>query len=73
MIVGDALSYSEVVTLLAETETQLGRTINPTLCEQADFARKLGEENPFVNSVVGQPLILLAGSKDDIVKPGKSG
>lgn len=73
MIVGDGLSYTEVVTRLAETETQLGRTINPTLYEQADFARKLGEDNPFLNRVVDQPKIFLVGSKDDIIKPGESG
>ena len=64
MIVGNGLSYTEVVTLFAETEMQLGRTVNPTLYERADFARKLGEDNPFLNRVMDQPKILLIGSID---------
>jgi predicted nucleotidyltransferase len=73
MIVGQDLSYSEVVALLAETEAQLGRTVSPTIYKPADFARKLGEDNAFLSRVVGQPKIFLIGSEDDIPKPGKPG
>jgi len=73
MIVGDGLSYSEVIALFAETETQLGRTINPTLYKRADFARKLDQDNSFLTRVMDQPKIFLLGSTDDIVKSGKSG
>ena len=73
MIVGQDLSYSEVVALLAETEAQLGRTVSPTIYKPADFARKLGEDNAFLSRVAGQPKIFLSGSEDDIPKSGKPG
>ncbi len=73
MIVAPDLSYSEVVALLAETETRLGRAVNPTLYKPADFARKLAEDNAFLSKVVDQPKIFLIGAEDDIPKPGKSG
>ena len=71
MIIGGDLSYSEIVALLAETEAQLGRAVNPTLYKPADFARKLAEDNAFLSRVFDQPKILLIGTQDDIPKPGK--
>lgn len=66
MIVSPDLSYAEVVTLLSEAESRLGRTINPTLYKPEDLARKRAEENAFVIRVLDQPRIFLIGTEDDL-------
>ncbi|WP_090571800.1 nucleotidyltransferase domain-containing protein [Nitrosomonas sp. Nm33] len=66
MIVSSDLTYSEVVAQLAETETRLGRTINPTLYKPEDLARKRAEDNAFVSRVLEQPKIFLIGTEDDL-------
>jgi predicted nucleotidyltransferase len=73
MIVSPSLSYSDVVAHLADTEAQLGRTVNPTLYKPADFARKLAGDNAFLSKVLNQPKIFLIGTEDDLPKPGKPG
>ncbi|PWB52427.1 MAG: transcriptional regulator [Nitrosomonadales bacterium] len=73
LIVSSSLTYSDVVTHLADTEAQLGRPVSPTLYKPADFARKLAGDNAFLSRVLDQPKIFLIGIADDIPKPGKSG
>ncbi|SDX00325.1 MarR family transcriptional regulator [Marinobacter mobilis] len=59
MLVGDDLSYSDIMELLAPVETQLQRTINPTLYSPADFAKRLAEGQSFITRVLEQPRINL--------------
>lgn len=61
MLVGDELSYSEVMDLLAPAEEMLGRTINPTLYTAQDFAAKLEAGNHFLQRVMEQARIPLWG------------
>jgi predicted nucleotidyltransferase len=66
MLIGKDLSYSQVMDLLAPVEAELGRTINPTLYSQQDFAGKMSEGNHFIQRVMEQTRIPLwnIGSKD---------
>lgn len=66
MIVSPDLNYSEVMAQLVETESRMGRRINPTLYKPEDFARKLAEDNAFVTRVLEQPKIFLIGTEDDL-------
>lgn len=66
MIVTSDLTYSEVITQLAETENRLGRTINPTLYKPEDWARKRAEDNAFVSRVLNETKIFLIGTVDDL-------
>jgi predicted nucleotidyltransferase len=59
MLVGDGLSYSGVMELLAPAESELGRTINPTLYSQLDFASRLAAGNHFLQRVMQQARIPL--------------
>lgn len=59
MLVGDGLSYSGVMELLAPAEAELGRTINPTLYSQLDFASRLAAGNHFLQRVMQQARIPL--------------
>ncbi len=66
MIVSPDLSYAEVMARLAEAESRVGRTINPTLYKPGEFARKRAEDNAFVNRVLEQPRIFLIGTEYDL-------
>ena len=61
MLVGDDMSYSEVMELLAPAEKQLGRTINPTLYTVAEFTDRKNNHQPFITRVIEQPKLWLMG------------
>ena len=61
MLIGNGLSYTEVMELLAPAETLLGRTINPTLYTPQDFAAKLTSGNHFLQRVMQHEQISLWG------------
>ena len=61
MLVGDDMSYSEVMELLAPAEKQLGRTINPTLYTVAEFTDRKNNHQPFITRVIEQPKLWLVG------------
>ncbi|OIQ70337.1 hypothetical protein GALL_480480 [mine drainage metagenome] len=70
MLVGNDLSYADVMALLAQPEQWLGRTVNPTLYAPTEFARRRAEDNAFVNRVIEQPKIFLLGEEDAIASLG---
>ncbi|MGD2083096.1 MAG: nucleotidyltransferase domain-containing protein [Chromatiales bacterium] len=66
LLIGDDLTYADLVTALAEAEQQLGRSVNPTLYSTEEFRRKLGAGAAFLERVMEQPKIFLLGATDDI-------
>ena len=64
MLVGDDMSYSEVMELLAPAEKQLGRTINPTLYTVAEFTDRKNSHQPFITRVMEQPKLWLVGDSE---------
>lgn len=66
MIVGDGLSYPDVIEALATCEKQLGRAVNPTVYGRNELQRKRAAGNSFLERVMKQPRILLIGSEDAI-------
>jgi predicted nucleotidyltransferase len=69
MLVGKGLLLSEVLDLLLPVESQLGRKINPTLYSTAEYKRRRGQKDSFLNRVLAQPLIPLIG---EALGPGRS-
>jgi predicted nucleotidyltransferase len=61
MLVGKNLSLAKVLERLEPLEKGLGRKINPTLFTPAEFKRRRGEKDSFVNRVLSQPTIALLG------------
>ncbi len=59
MLVGNDLSYSGIMELLAPAEQQLQRTINPTVYSPAEFAQRIEEQQSFVTRVLEQPRLEL--------------
>lgn len=59
MLVGNDLSYGDIMELLAPVEDQLQRTVNPTVYSPDDFAKRIAEQQSFVTRVLEQPRIEL--------------
>lgn len=73
MIIADNLAYSDAVAALEETESQLGRPVNPSIYEQEQVSTKLAQRNAFLTRVMEQPKLWVKGSEDDLEvfrKPG---
>lgn len=61
MLIGEHLSYSDLMERLLPVEEQLGRTINPTLYTLADWQAKKAAGNSFVVRVEQQEKVDLIG------------
>lgn len=61
MVVGKRLTLGAILERVVPLEAQLGRRINPTLLTPAEFNRRRGERDSFVNRVLSQPTISLIG------------
>ena len=59
LLVGDDLSYAEVMALLAEAEKKLARTINPTLLTPQELTERLASKQSFITRVMEQPKLWL--------------
>lgn len=69
MLVGKGLLSSDVLELLLPVESQLGRKINPTLYTPAEYKRRRGQKDSFLNRVLAQSVIPLVG---DALGPARS-
>lgn len=62
MLVGEELSYGEVMEILEPVEEQLQRSVNPTLYSPAEFEQRLAEGHNFLTKVMALPRINLLSS-----------
>jgi uncharacterized protein len=60
LIVGD-VSFAEVVSTLSETQTKLGREINPVVYSHEEFSAKIQSKHPFMQNVLSKEKIFLIG------------
>ena len=73
MILGDDVSFPDVMRTLGKAEREVGRTVNPSVYGLDEWKRKLADKGGFLQRIVAQPRIFLIGSDDDLPKPRKSG
>jgi predicted nucleotidyltransferase len=66
MVVSDGLVLEELYAAIAPAEDLLSRRINPTLYTPSEFDRRRESGNAFLSRVLDGPLIILAGSIDDV-------
>ncbi|WP_217645798.1 transcriptional regulator [Pseudoxanthomonas sp. GM95] len=66
MVVSDALGYADLMQALDGVSTRLGRPINPTLYTRQDYAKRLRDQNAFLQRVLQQPKIWLIGGMDEL-------
>jgi hypothetical protein len=70
MLVGERLSYGDVVEALLPLEDSLRRAINPTIYDKKEFIAKLNAKNSFITRVMEQSKIMIKGCEDDISRAG---
>jgi predicted nucleotidyltransferase len=70
MLIGENLPLGDILEHLLPLEAQLGRKINPTCYTPADFERRRGEADSFVNRILSQPVLPLIG---EVNEPGRAG
>ncbi|MGQ9425231.1 nucleotidyltransferase domain-containing protein [Gilvimarinus sp. F26214L] len=68
MIVGDDVSYSDLINALLPAEERLGRTINPTVYTPAEFSKRIAEQQHFVTRVMGQGKLWIKGEDHGGIK-----
>jgi predicted nucleotidyltransferase len=66
MLIGDELTYQDVIQALMNVEQELGRPVNPVVMGQDEWHRKMDEAGGFVKRVMDKPKIFLIGSENDI-------
>lgn len=65
MVIGDA-SFGQVVNAFYESQTTLGREINPKVMTRAEWQDKLHAGNKFVNELVAKPKLFIVGTAHDL-------
>ncbi len=73
IVIGENVPYGDVISCFSQTESQIGRAINPSIYSEGALTRKLSDGSDFLLRVLEQPKIFLIGSDDDIPKPGEPG
>lgn len=66
LIVSDHLAYGDIMSVLPELESKLGRTVNPTLYRKTEFKKRIDTDSSFVKKIMEQPKIFLFGTEHDI-------
>ncbi len=66
MLIGDNLTYADLFKLLEDAQTQLSRSIHPTIYSLSDWKRKIN--NHFLSQVIAQPKIFLIGTENELAQ-----
>lgn len=66
MVIGDRLSYPDILVALQPTEEDLNRQISLNLVTPEEWSSKLTAGNPFLNRVAAQSKVFIIGSDDDL-------
>jgi uncharacterized protein len=70
MVVGD-VSFADVVSALSESESKLGREIDPTVYGTREFREKLAAKNHFLSTVAMEKKLFVIGDEHEFRRLGK--
>ena len=70
LMVSDTLSLEDAFRLVAAAESELGRTISPTVYTSGEFHRRVREGNPFLKRVLAGKHVILKGENDGSFRTG---
>lgn len=65
MLLSDSLSYADLFIALEAVSARLGRTVNPTLLNRQELAKRIKNGEAFITRVLAQPKVWLIGGEDD--------
>jgi len=71
MVVGDNLSFREVVTVLQDAQRELCREVNPTVYSVDEFSRKIARGQHFISTVLKGPKTFLIGDDGELGRLAK--
>jgi predicted nucleotidyltransferase len=66
MVVSDTLGYADLYAVLESTAASLGRAINPTVYSRQQIAKRVAENNAFLQRVLAQPKVWVIGGEHDL-------
>jgi len=66
MVIGEKLSYPDILVVLQPVEEDLNRQISLNLVTPEEWSSKLAAGNPFLNRVAAQSKVFIMGSDDDL-------
>ena len=66
MLVGDDITYADVVQALAEVTHAIGRSVNPTVYSRRELASRVQKGDSFVKRVLAQPKVWILGGEGDL-------
>ena len=73
LIVTESLAYADLMSVLTDAETHLGRPINPSIYTAQQIKKKIKQKNAFLTRLMEQPKLWVKGSDDDIKEFRQSG
>jgi predicted nucleotidyltransferase len=65
MLIGD-LSFAEAVQSLHATQMILQREVNPVVYSEAEFSRRLKNNDSFIKEVLAQPKLFIIGTENEL-------
>jgi predicted nucleotidyltransferase len=70
MVVGE-VSFADVISALSDSESKLGREINPTVYGPKEFREKLAAKNHFLSTVAKEKKLFVIGDEREFRRLGQ--
>ena len=65
LVITETLAYADLMEHLLVAEKELGRAINPSVYNKAQFIQRIEQQNAFVTRIMEQPKIMIRGELED--------
>lgn len=66
LVISDDVAYTDVFSAIHEAETELGRTINPSVLTESDWSVRRRQDDSFAARIAVQERLFVIGAEDDI-------
>ncbi|MGH9324104.1 MAG: nucleotidyltransferase domain-containing protein [Vicinamibacteria bacterium] len=66
LVISESVTYADIFRALERVAKTVGRQVNPTVYNLAEFSKRIREENAFVTRVLEQPKVWTIGSEHDL-------
>ena len=70
LVITDKLAYAQLMELLHDAELSLGRTINPSVYDLAQFQLNWKQGNAFITKIMKQPKLWIKGNEGELQQAG---
>lgn len=70
VVIGDA-GPRDVPAMLSDAADKIGREINPIVLTQAEFVKRLKNQDHFIGRIMEEPKLFIVGAEDDLAAMGR--